>query len=213
MNIRKSLPKWIEAAIILVVAILLIIAGAEYNKGSGGAVDAISTVIGIVMLVSGSLSLIVGLVAAKKIGKNVGVLVTPGALLLAIGSAMVIQQFAGTLIAIIIILIPYILIALGAVVLFDATFNCVKAMKKGAGKTALITIPGMIYGIASIVLGILAIVVPSNKPGAEPIIPYSAQIIILGILLVLVAIVVFILSFIKLPKAIMMVEVDKREEE
>ncbi len=204
--IRKSLHKWIEAAIILVVAILLIIAGANINESGSAsqkAVDDISTVIGIVLIVCASLSLIVGVFAAIKIKKNLAVLCAPGAALLALGISLVVDKYAGEIIIIVLRILPYLLIALGGLIIVDSIFNLIKILRSKEKKSALLTIPAFIYGIIALVLGILSV------GGNNAIIPENVQVIIVGILLIIYAVIVVTLTFVKLPKAILIV--DKEE--
>ena len=64
--VRKSLNKWIQAAIMLVVGILVIVAGAQMGKGSNpsDALNAISLVLGWTLIVICSIVIIAGIFAA-----------------------------------------------------------------------------------------------------------------------------------------------------
>lgn len=204
--VKRALPKWILAATVLTVGILLIVAGASYNESSVDAINAISTVMGAVLIAVGGLSLLLGIFATIKIKKNLAVLCAPGAMLVAIGVSLVVVQFAGEIILIFLKVVPYVLIALGAIIVADSVFNLVKVLKAKEKKCAALTIPAFIVGTVSIILGALSI-------GKKPVISDQAQIIILGILLILYALVIVALTFVKMPKAIVVIKETKKESD
>lgn len=204
--VKRALPKWILAATVLTVGILLIVAGASYNESSVDAINAISTVMGAVLIAVGGLSLLLGIFATIKIKKNLAVLCAPGAMLVAIGVSLVVVQFAGEIILIFLKIVPYVLIALGAIIVADSVFNLVKILKAKEKKSAALTIPAFIVGTVSIILGALSI-------GEKPVISDQAQIIILGILLILYALVIVTLTFVKMPKAIVVIKETKNESD
>lgn len=203
--VKRALPKWILAATVLTVGILLIVAGASYNESSVDAINAISTVMGAVLIAVGGLSLLLGIFATIKIKKNLAVLCAPGTLLVAIGISLVVVQFAGEIILILLRIVPYVLIAIGALIIADSIFNLIKILKTEEKKHAALTVPAFILGAISVILGALSI-------GQKPVIKEQAQIIILGILLILYALIIVLLTFVKMPKAIVVIkEVNVKE--
>lgn len=205
--VKERLSKWIQAAIILVVGILLIVAGAAYSGGDistgNDSMDAISLVLGIILIIVGGLSLILAVVAGVLTKKGFGAIAFPGAILLAFGISMVVVKYAAVLIALLLAVVPYLLICVGAVVLGDAIFNLVLALKAKALKKALVgVIIGCVVGVVAIVLGALCI---------ADVIQSGAQLIVLGVIVCLVAVFQVALTFVKLPDVVV-VAVNKEEK-
>ena len=200
--VQERLSKWIQAAIILVVGILCIVAGASLSSDGGAsaeAMDAISMVLGITMIVVGALSLGLAIFVAVKIGKGFAAVAAPGAILLAIGVSLVVAKYAMAFINVIIIVVPYLLIALGAIVLAEGVFTLVSAIKAKQVKAALVgVICAFIVAIAAIVIGLLCV-------GNDPVIKYNVQLIVFGIIVALVGLFQFLTTFIKLPDTVVVV--------
>ena len=93
--IKKNLGTWIKAAVILTIGILFIIMGA--TKSADAASDAntaINVIIGIVLLVVGALALVLAIVAAALAKKGFLAVAVPGALALALGISILVEQYA-----------------------------------------------------------------------------------------------------------------------
>ena len=209
--VKERLGKWITAAIILVVGILCIVAGAALGgndpQTAVEALDGISVTLGIVLIITGSLALVLAIVVAVIARKGFGIVAIPGAAMLAIGISLVVAKYGASLIAILLTVIPYLLICLGAVVFADAVFNLVNAILAKAVKEALVgIIVGMLIGIGAITLGALCI-------GSDPVITFGAQLIVFGVIVCLVAILEVVLTFVKLPDAVVTVVAKEKKED
>ena len=208
--VKERLGKWIQAAIVLVVGILCIVAGAAMGGNSWeaaqNALDGISVTLGVILIVVGGLSLILSIVVAILAKKGFAAVAIPGAIILAFGISLVVAKYAASLLLILLTVIPYLLIAIGAVILGDAIFNLVTAIIKKNVKGSL----AMIIGVVAIVLGALCI-------GNDPVIAQSAQLIVFGIIVCLVALLLVVLTFVKLPDAVVVVvkkdQADDKKEE
>ena len=209
--VKERLSSWIQAAIILVVGILCIVAGAAIGSNNletaKNTIDAMNIVIGIVLIVVGSLSLILSVLVAVLAKKGFAAVAAPCAILVALGASILVWGYFYSFIDILIKVIPFLLIALGAIVLADAIFTYVLALKAKEGKKALTgLIVGCLVAAVAIVLGALCI----GSANTEPVIKYGAQLIVFGIVVCLVACFQIILTFVKLPSAV--VVVSKKEE-
>lgn len=204
--IAERLGKWIQAAIILVVGILCIVAGAKLGSNDINAIinaqdtlDAISMTLGIVMIVVGSLSLCMAIFAFVVVKKGFAQVALPGAILLAIGISMVVLLYAYTFIDLLLKVVPYLLLAIGGVILLDAIFNLVKAILAKKVKEALVgIIVAFIVAAGAIVLGALCI-------GSDPVIKYGVQLIVFGIVVALTGALEFLLTFVKVPDTVVVV--------
>lgn len=204
--IAERLGKWIQAAIILVVGILCIVAGAKLGSNDINAIinaqdtlDAISMTLGIVMIVVGSLSLCMAIFAFVVVKKGFAQVALPGAILLAIGISMVVLLYAYTFIDLLLKVVPYLLLAIGGVILLDAIFNLVKAILAKKVKGALVgIIVAIIVAAGAIVLGALCI-------GSDPVIKYGVQLIVFGIVVALTGALEFLLTFVKVPDTVVVV--------
>ena len=202
--VKERLGKWIQAAIILVVGILCIVAGATLGGNNPldaqDALNAISMVLGIVLIVVGSLSLCLAILAGVMTKKGFAAVAFPGAILLAFGISMVVAKYAFDFIRVLLIVVPYLLLCVGAVVLLDAIFTFVMALKDKKMKEALPSfIVGVLVAAASIVLGALCI-------GEDPVIAFGAQLIVFGLVVVLVALFQVLVTFVKLPDTVVIVK-------
>ncbi len=206
--VKERLGKWIQAAIILTVGILCIVAGAVMGSndpmGAADALDAISLVLGIVLIVVSSLSLLLAIVVAVLAKKGFAAVAFPGAALLALGISLCVAKYAATLITLLITVVPYLLLTIGAVVLLDAIFTFVLAIQaKEMTKALPAFIVGALVAIGAIVLGALCV-------GSDPVIKFGAQLIVFGIIVVLVAVFQVVTTFVKLPDTVVVVA--KKEE-
>ena len=96
--------------------------------------------------------------------------------------------------------VPFLLIALGAVIFVDAIINLVKAIRAKKAKDVLVgVIVAIVVAVAAIALGFLCI-------GNEPVIKFGAQLIVFGIMVALAGALEFLLTFVKLPDTVIVVE-------
>lgn len=202
--IKRSFAKWIEAAIILVVGILCIVAGALWGEsGAQDAIDGISITLGVVLLIVGGLALVLAIVMGILAKKGFAGAAIPAGFLVAIGISLIAVKYAGSFIVLFLYVLPYILIVLGTIILADGIFNLVMAfMKKGAKIAPIVSI---VLGAVTLVLGCLCI-------GNNPVIPTNVQLIVFGIIVVLYAALIVVSTFIKLPDAVVVVVKEKGEE-
>lgn len=196
--VKENLSNWIQAAIILTVGILCIVAGATLGNNNLSAasdsIKAISLVLGIALIVVGALSLGLAVFAGILAKKGFASIAYPGAAVLAVGISMVVAKYAYDFIAILLIVIPYLLLCIGAVILGDALFTFILAIKaKETNKGLVGFIVGCVIAAIAITLGALCV-------GNDPVIKYGVQLIVFGIVVVLVAAFKVLFTFIKLPE-------------
>lgn len=206
--IKERLGKWIQAAIIIVIGILCIVAGAKFSgnawetaAAAEDVVNAISLTLGITMIVVGSLSLILAFLTIYLTkGKGFAAVALPGAGLLAVGVSLVVAKYAFTLISLIITVVPYVLIAVGSVIFLDACFTLLRAIKAKQAKAVLVSV------IASFIVAAGAIVVGALCVGEDPVIKANVQLIVFGIIVTLVGALEFLATFVKMPDTVIVVE-------
>ena len=208
--VRERLGKWITAAIVITVGILCIVAGAAMggNDISAGSdsLDAISMVIGIILIIVGSLSVVLAIVAGVLAKRSFAAVALPGAFLLAIGISLVVAKYAASLIGLLLLVVPYLLIALGAVILLDAIVTLVRAIiGKNVGKVIVAFIVAALIAVGAIVLGALCI-------GKDPVIKYGVQLIVFGVIVVLEGLFQVLTTFVKLPDTVVVVATEKKED-
>ena len=197
--VKKNLGIWIKAAIILTVGILFIVMGAAKGEASGNASDAINIILGIVLIAIGSLSLALGIVAALVAKQSFIAVGIPGGVALALGISLLVVKYATGLVVLVLYIVPYLLIAIGAVILVDAIFKLIFAIKAKTVKDGLFAIiVAMVIGIAILVLGALCI-------GNDSVISANAQLVILGVVLILVALLQVLFTFVKGPEILVAV--------
>ncbi len=190
--VKKSLGTWIKAAIILTIGILFIVMGAT---GSGEADTAINVIIGVVLLIVGGLSLLLAIVAACMEKKGFLAIAVPGALAVALGISILVAKYATELVLLVLYVVPYLLIAIGAVILADAIFRLVFSAKAKTVKDTLFAIiVAMVIGVAILTIGILCV--------NGWVIHGNVQLIIFGIVLILVAALQVLFTFVKGPEAV-----------
>ena len=196
--VKKNLGIWIKAAIILTVGILFIVMGAAKGEASGNASDAINIILGIVLIAIGSLSLALGIVAALVAKQSFIAVGIPGGIALALGISLLVAKYATGLIVLVLYIVPYLLIAIGAVILVDAIFRLIFAIKAKTVKDTLFAIVvAMVVGVAILTLGALCI--------GGNVIPTGAQLVILGVVLILVALLQVLFTFVKGPEILVAV--------
>ena len=203
--VKRSISKWISAAIILTIGILVIVMGALNGKeGTPEAAEAISIVLGIVLIVVGSLALVLAIVGGilAKTGFLAGGIVA--GVTLALGISLVVGKYAAGLISLFLYIIPFLLIVMGAIIIADAIYGLVLAIK---GKSKFIA------QIISIVIGAVALTIGCLCVGNDPVIPQNAQLIVFGIVLCLYAVVIVLGTFFKLPTATVVVVAKEEKAE
>ena len=220
--VKKSLSKWVEAALILVIGILVIVAGAQMGNtsmdalvngnGSADTIKSISLVLGWSFIVIGSIGILAGLFASVFSKAGFAAAAISAGVTLAAGIWLVVRQQAGNLMFVLIGFVPFVMIVVGAVLAVDAGFLGFKGFKDKAIKKAL---PAMIFGIviavASIVLGALCIATTEN---GDTVIASNAQLIIFGIILVIYACFLVLATFVSVPFiAVVAVKKDEPIEE
>ena len=193
--IKKNLGTWIKAALILTIGILFIVMGSAKPESSADANNAINVIIGIVLLAVGVLSLVLAIIAACIAKKGFLAVAVPGAIAIALGISILVAKYATTLILLVLYVAPYILIAIGALILADAIFRLVLSAKAKTIKDTLFAIViAMIIGLVILTVGILCV--------NGWVIPGDIQVIILGIVLVVVALLQVLFTFVKGPEAV-----------
>lgn len=184
--VRQNLSKWILAAIVLVCGILCIIAGANWGKGAAGdAAEAMSMILGITLIIVGSLSVALAVFVTVTEKKGFAVIALAGASVLAVGVSLVVGKYALDLVGLFIYIIPYLLLALGIILVVDSIFKCAFARK-----ILVSVVVALCVGVVAIVLGALCV-------GNEPVIGQDVQLIVFGVIVVLTALLQFAVPFLK----------------
>ena len=218
--VKKSLSKWVQAILILVVGILTIVAGAQMGNtsmdallngnGSAETIKSISLVLGWSLIVIGSIGIVAGLLSTILSKAGFASAAITAGLTLAIGIWLVVRQEAGKLMFVLIGFVPYVMIVVGAVLFADAAFLVVNGIRNKALKQALpAAIIGALVAIASIVLGALCI---ATNEGGDTIIPSNVQLIIFGVILLIYACFSILATFVSLPM-VTVVAVQKDEDD
>lgn len=192
--VKKSLSKWITSILVLVIGILCIVAGANFSSSASGAdsaLDAISMVLGITLIVIASLSLAVSIVLLFVTKKSLISSSIVAGLLLSVGIWFVVYKSAWGLISLTLSWVPLVLIVLGAILAADCVFNFVSIFKNKEYKAIVTTTLITIVAVAAIVIGALCM---------NGTITSGAQLIILGIFMILEAVLEFISTFLSVPK-------------
>ena len=194
--VKRSLSKWINAAIVLTLGILIIIMGAAKDKAAGDSANAISMVLGIVSIIIGSLALVLAIVTGIVAKKSFASAALSAGVTLALGISLVVGKYAAGLIALFLYIIPFMLIVLGAVIVADGVYTLVLAISKKCSVFAEVI--DIIVGLTAVVLGCLCV-------GNNPVIPQNAQLITFGIIVVICACLIFLGTLVKLPTATVIV--------
>lgn len=206
--VKKSLSQWITALVMLVVGILCIIAGAQSGGATGAdAYKGISVFLGIVFIIIGSIGVLFGLAAAMILKKGLATAALSSGILLASGIFLLVNQdVAGTLIWTFILLVPYILIVIGAILACNAAMMLLFAIKnKNVGKSLTAVILGVVLAALSIIIGCLGV-------GNDPVIAHNVQFIIFGIALIVFAAFLVFATFISIPTVVAVVNIDNDEK-
>ena len=219
--VKKSMSKWIEAVLVLVVGILVIVAGAQMGdtstdalvngNGASDTIKSISLVLGWSFIVIGSLGVLGGLFAAIFSRAGFASATISASLVLSVGIWLAAKQQAGNLMFVLIGFVPFVMIVFGAVLVFDAFFAGYRAIK---GKEIKKALPPLIFGlvvaIASIVLGALCIATGEN---GDTIIASNAQLIIFGIILVIYSAFLVLATFVSIPLVAVVTVKDEGKDE
>ncbi len=221
--VKKSINKWIEAALILTIGILIVVAGAQLGNAtinwstgtvtdvSADALNAISLVLGIAFIVIGSLVIIAALAASILNRKGFAAAASGAGMTLAIGIWLVAARTAAQMLMLLLGFVPYALIVVGSVMLVDAVFVLVNGIREKAVKKAIpAAIVGFVVSIASIVLGALCLA--KNGEG-DTIISQGAQLIIFGVILIVYAAYLILATFVPTVEVVVVKTVGKETEE
>lgn len=175
--IKKHLTKIIEAAILLTVGILIIIAGAA-NGNSQGAKDAVSTISGVVMCVIGGITLVLLAFVGIKSKASFAAVGASSAALIGVGISLFDKTWLFPVLELMISVIPYVLISVGAVIILDGVLTLLRAIK---GK-------GLVFPpVVAIVTGAVALTLGCLCIGNNPVIGHDTQLVVFGIIVVVLA--------------------------
>ena len=198
--VKRSLSTWVNAAILLTVGILIIVSGALLGNNSladlGNAkdtLDAISMVLGIVLLVVGGIALIFAICVSILAKKSFLAASLAAGVVVALGISLVVLKYAASVIMLLVGILPYLLLVLGALVAADGIYNLVRSIKAKASFIAPIF--EIVLGAAAIVLGALCV-------GEDPVIAQNVQLIVFGIVVVLEACLMVLSTFVKTPDVV-----------
>lgn len=196
--VKNNLSKWINAAIYIIIGILCIIAGAKFANGTPGAdeLETISIILGVVFIVVGSLTVALAVTIGIMSRKPFAVVAIPGAVLIGLGASLCAYKFAADLIFILIYIVPFLLIAVGAIILADAILTFVRIKAKRAFGVFFCSV---VVAAALIVLGILCV-------GDKPVIGRDVQLIVFGIIVALIGLFKLIATFVKMPDTVVVVK-------
>mgnify|MGYP004457116651 FL=1 len=203
--IKKFLSKWIINALVFVVGILSIVAGAELGgknwesiSSSADSLHMISMVLGITLIVVSALSLLLSLVMMILARKPIASSGIVSGILLSVGIWFVVYDTAGSLIVLTVSLIPFFMIVIGALYLIDCLHSALLNLKyKEVARNQISLLILFLISVAAIILGSLCIATGKSN---QTIIPRNVQIIILGIILSLEGLFQFLASFVGVPK-------------
>lgn len=198
MNLKNNLSKLISAAIYITIGVLCIVAGAKFASGKSGGdeLETVSVIIGVVSIVVGSLTVVLAITFGILQRKSFAMVAIPGAMLLGVGASLVAYKYAGDLIVILISIVPFLLIAVGAIMLADSIHSFVRIKEKRVVGVFICTV---IVSVASIVLGILCV-------GDDPVIGRDVQLIVFGIIVTLAGLFKLLSAFVKIPSKVVVVE-------
>lgn len=197
---KKPVAKWVKYLIVLAIGILMIVAGAIANSGAD---DAMSIVVGVVLMVFGVAFLFAAFFLTNTFKRGFLFFGIPGAFLVLVAVSLFVEKWFFDIITFFLLLVPYLLLAIGFALIADAILKVIHA-KGNAGKAILILLPEMILALAALVLGILCLKINNG----QPVIPQTVQLIILGVIVCVYAVYEFLLTVIKLPKAVAYISVE-----
>ena len=158
--LKKNFNNLIYALVLAVVGVLCIIADTAESAGTRvDAFNAISTTVGIVLIVVASLALVLSIVASFLAKKSVLIAGLGSALILGAGLFFVVNtNVAGELIVLFIQLVPYLLICGSALLVLHGIFCLIFGFVNKAVKEGLIGgIVSILIGAVTMVLGFLTI--------------------------------------------------------
>ena len=204
--VKERLGKWIISAIIITIGVLCIVAGAKLGQNSlesvlnaQDTIDAISMVLGIVCLVVGGLSFCLAVLFGVLAKRSFGAVALPGVVLIAVGASIVVLKYAYSLIELLLKVSPYLLIAVGGVLLLDAVFTFVLALRSKKAK------PSIVAFVCTAVVAVTAIVLGALCIGDNPVIEYGVQLIVFGVIVILSGLLKLLSTFVKLPETVVVV--------
>ena len=119
-----------------------------------------------------------------------------GGVFIAFGISIIVNQYVIELMGLVVQIIPYLLIVLGGIILADSILSLIRAAKEKQNLTSIIMLA----------LAVVAIIIGALSIGGNPLIPQTAQLIILGILLILASIYIVVTTFVQMPKLSIVVQ-------
>lgn len=195
--LKKSLGRWLVNILTFIVGILLIVAGAKYNSATG-AMDAISMLLGITLIIISSISLILSFLLMVVVRKGFAASGILSGLLLSLGIWFVSYKTASSLILLTISLLPIVLIVLGVIFLIDSIDEfCFHIRFREMEFDTAHAITLTCISLASIILGILCVV--KREGGLDTLIPINVQLILFGIVMMVEALFQFLTTLSLLP--------------
>lgn len=185
--IKKHYQKLIFSVVTFIVGILCIIVGAASGEASAEAYQNIGRVIGVSLIIVGSIAVVAALVLTIFTRRNAIGLAGGSASILAAGIYLAVNQtVCGSLIYLFILYVPYLLLVIGCLSLCEVIVTALLSIKQESLKNILVTlILGSIGGVIAVVIGALAV-------GDDPVISHNVQMIIFGVILIIVAIVLIL---------------------
>ena len=195
--LKKSLGRWLVNILTFIVGILLIVAGAKYSSATG-AMDAISMLLGITLIIISSISLILSFLLMVVVRKGFAASGILSGLLLSLGIWFVSYKTASSLILPTISLLPIVLIVLGVIFLIDSIDEfCFHFRFREMEFDTAHAITLTCISLASIILGILCVV--KREGGLDTLIPTNVQLILFGIVMMVEALFRFLTTLSLLP--------------
>lgn len=193
--VKKSLGAWIRILFVFVIGVLCIVAGAVHNGGGDAtvALETMSMISGIILIVVGCLAVILAVMFYAQVKKEFIGLTLPGAIMVALGVSLIIGKYFDVFIGVSVYVIPYCLIAAGIIFFASSIIELFKGIK-AKGKVGLAIVLLLVSaGIAAI--GFLCV-------GNNPVISYSNQFIIYGVITVVSALIATCAVAMKKPDVI-----------
>ena len=184
-SLQNAISTWISAALLLVVGILCIVCENSDAQTGGNAANAISIIVGVVLVISASFGLILAVLVAKKVLNPATI--AYGAILAA-GIYFIVCKTLTGLLGVITDYAPFVILIMGILLVLDATLVLVLGLKakRSGNEFILPVVLEYVIGAFAIVVGVLAL------PSVNVI---SKRLTILGIILIVYGVAMLGLGF------------------
>ena len=192
MEFRKKLNYWITAALLILFGVLFIVVGTKTDNQK--VISTLDTIFGVLFLIEGSALILVSILVKKQFVSSLSL---AGALALSLGIYTLVESFINNILAVVLNFIPYFLIVVGSLMVFQALITYFLGKKKSLP----LLIIQLVYGIIILTFGILGLTVFKDL---------DTKFIILGIIICIYATYIIVASF--FPGALVIV-VNKDEPE